>query len=168
MADKEIVKEFVSESKNLIHLLVALLESIEGDFSRVKKLADYGNMVDRIMGGAQSLAMLVPPDHALHVISDYASLCKAVSYKASQISGNQQLFDVSVALLLDGTETLEQLLAEIDQRADYLKQKIPGAFIERLRWVSSQFSSDYDSSVGGGQNKMTQSEIDQLMKKLGL
>ncbi len=166
--DKEIVKEFVAESKNLIHLLTTLLESIEGDFSRVKKLSDFGNVVDRIMGGAQSLSLLAPPDHALHLISDYATLCKSVSYKASQIKENRQLFDVCVALLLDGAETLGILISKLDQdiRRDQLRKMIPDAFLERLRWISGQFASGVSSSVGS--TSLDQNEIDALMKKLGV
>ncbi|QDK39716.1 hypothetical protein [Bdellovibrio sp. NC01] len=169
--DKEIVEDFVSESKTLIEELIDLLESIEGDFSRVHELADYGNNVDRIMGGAKNLALMADGDHALHMISDYAALCKAVGYKASQIKNNEGFFDVCVALLLDATETLEVLLQHIHDPAAKLRQTIPEAFIERLRWVSQQFSDEYSMSVGTGQTeskKMAQSEIDDLLKKLGL
>jgi hypothetical protein len=168
MIDKEIVKEFVAESKNLIQQLVEMLENIEGDFTKVSQLAEYGNMVDRIMGVAKSLAMTAPENHALNVISDYASLCKAVGYKASQITTNTQLFDVCVALLLDGTETLDLLVDRLELSAAEIKKMIPTAFIERLRWVSGQFSSAYSESVGPKQVAMSQSEIDTLMAKLGI
>ncbi|WP_413613403.1 hypothetical protein [Bdellovibrio sp. HCB-110] len=160
----------MNESKSLIEELIDLLESIEGDFSQVQKLADYGNNVDRIMGGAKSLAMMAPPDHALHMISDYAALCKAVGYKASQITDNEQFYDVCVALLLDATETLSALLNNIHKDGKLLKETIPQAFIERLRWVSNQFSEAYSMSVGTGTapQKLKQSEIDDLLKKLGL
>lgn len=168
--DKEIVEDFVTESKSLIEELIDLLESIEGDFSQVQKLADYGNNVDRIMGGAKSLALMAPPDHALHMISDYAALCKAVGYKASQITDNEQFFDVCVALLLDATETLSVLLNSIHKEGAVLRETIPQAFIDRLRWVSHQFSEAYSMSVGTGSSpqKMKQSEIDELLQKLGL
>ncbi len=168
--DKEIVEDFVSESKSLIGELIDLLESIEGDFSQVQRLADYGNNVDRIMGGAKSLALLVPTDHALHMISDYAALCKAVGYKASQIQHNEQFYDICVALLLDATETLEVLLSNIHNEGAVLRETIPQAFIDRLRWVSTQFSDSVQASVGVGSTpaKMNQSEIDDLLKKLGL
>lgn len=168
--DKEIVKDFVSESKSLIEELLDLLEGIEDDFSQVRKLGDYGNSVDRIMGGAKSLALLAPADHALHMISDYAALCKAVGYKASQIVGNEQFYFVCVALLLDATETLDLLLDNIDKDSGVLRQSIPQAFIERLRWASNQFNESYSASVdtGAAPAKMNQFEIDDLLKKLGL
>ncbi|WP_415062454.1 hypothetical protein [Bdellovibrio sp.] len=169
--DKEIVEDFVNESKTLIGELIDLLEGIEGDFSQVQKLSDYGNNVDRIMGGAKNLALMASsPDHALHMISDYAALCKAVGYKASQITDNEQFYDVCVALLLDATETLNTLLDNIDQEGPVLRETIPQAFIERLRWVSHQFSEAYSISVGTGSapQKLKQSDIDDLLKKLGL
>lgn len=169
--DKEIVEEFLNESKSLIDELIDLLESIEGDFSQVKKLADYGNNVDRIMGGAKSLALMAPPEHAIHLIADYSALCKAVGYKASQITDNEKFFDVCVAILLDATENLRELLNNIHQDVNTLKEEIPEAFIERLRWVSKQFNESYSMSVGLGsadQGKMKQTDIDELLKKLGL
>lgn len=168
--DKEIVEDFVTESKTLIEELLNLLESIEGDFSRVQDLATYGNNVDRIMGGAKNLALMADGDHALHMISDYAALCKAVGYKASQIRDNEQFFDICVALLLDATETLDVLLDHIHDAGDVLRKTIPQAFIERLRWVSQQFSEEYTMSVGTGDapKKLKQTEIDDLLKKLGL
>lgn len=169
--DSEIIKEFVDESKTLVDDLVAILESIEGDFTKKSQLADYGNGVDRIMGGAKSLALLAPPDHALHMISDYAAVCKAVSYKASQINNNQQFFDICVGLLLDATENLAKLLTNIDKNADALKQNIPQAFIERLHWASDQFAVHVRATVTAGATaKKTsgQEEINDLIKKLGL
>lgn len=173
--DKEIVEDFVNESKSLIEDLIDLLESIEGDYSQVLKLADYGNNVDRIMGGAKSLAIIAPTDHALHMIGDYAALCKAVGYKASQIKNNEQFFDICVALLLDATENLNRLLKNIDKNESYLRDTTPQAFIERLRWVSNQFTDEYNMSVGAGKEQaatdaqhMQQSDIDDLLKKLGI
>ncbi|WP_413574641.1 hypothetical protein ACLVWU_10460 [Bdellovibrio sp. HCB290] len=163
----------MSESKTLIEDLIDLLEGIEGDFSQVQKLAEYGNGVDRIMGGAKSLALSAPTDHAVHLISDYTALCKAVGYKASQIQDNQSLFDVCVATLLDGSETLSTLLDRIDEPMANLKTTIPQAFIDRLRWVSGKFSDSVSASVDAqgaapAKQKLKQNEIDDLLKKLGL
>ena len=168
--DKEIVEEFVGESKKLIHDLVEILESAEGDFSQVQKLEDYGNMVDRIMGGAKSVAMGADKDHAAHVVADYAALCKAVGYKASQIRDNEQFFDICVALLLDATETLDILLDRIHEPASEITKTVPSQFIDRLNWVSSQFKAGFRESVDGTSDaakQMSQDDIDALMKKLG-
>lgn len=169
--DKEIVQDFVDESKSLIEDLILLLESLEGHFKRVQELEDYGNRIDRIMGGAKSLALLADQNHPLHLVADYTALCKAVGYKASQIKDNEKFFDICVALLLDATETLDQMLGHMDQSAEELKKSLSHTFLERVRWVSQQFSDEFRGSVDA-QNKesqkMSQDDIDELMKKLGL
>lgn len=168
--DSEIVKDFVDESKTLIEDLIQLLDGIEGDYSQVAKLEDYGNRIDRIMGGAKSLALLAPPEHALHLIADYTALCKAVGYKGAQIKNNSQFYDICVALLLDATETLDQMLDRMDIPGDDLKKSLSNTFLERVRWVSNQFSDDMRGSVDTGKTggKMSQDDIDELMRKLGL
>lgn len=168
--DKEILNDFLNESKKLVSESLLLLEKIEDDPTQVRKLEEYGNSVDRIMGGAKSIALLVPPNHALHMVSDYAGLCKAVGYKASQIVGNDHFYNTCVALLLDATETLSELLDNLDKSSEELKKSLSETFIERLRWVSNKFNSEFRSSVdasGSSEKKLGQNEIDDLMKKLG-
>jgi len=168
--DKDIVKDFISESKVIIQDLIELLDSIEGDFSQVARLEEYGQKVDRIMGGAKSLALLVPPDHALHIVADYTALCKAVGYKASQIKGNAQFYDICVALLLDATETLSKWVDNLgEDTAQELKNSFSTTFLERLRWVSNQFGANVRGTVDSKKDKkMDQNEIDDLLKKLGV
>lgn len=165
--DSQILEEFLKESRDLIDPMITLLESIEGDFSQVKKLEDYGNHVDRIMGGAKSLALMTHADHALNLVSDYAALCKAVSYKASQIKDSAQFYDVCVALLLDATETLSSLLNKLDVPASTLRKGLSNTFLERLQWVSQKFSEGTSATVGS-KSDLNQADIDSLMKKLGL
>lgn len=175
--NNKILEDFIIETKKLISSMTILLESVEGDDSRVDKLAEYGNQVDRIMGGAQSLAMLMPPDHALNIIGDYAALCKAVGYKSSQIQNNAQFFNICVALLMDITEVLQELVDRVDEPASVLRKTIPPTFFDRVKWVSDQFKGQYRESISYGTKeapsasdniKLDQSNIDELMKKLGM
>lgn len=171
--DKEILKEFVMESKTLIQGLVAKLEEIEGEPSLASALADYGNLVDRIMGGAKSLGLLAEKDHAIHIVSDYTAICKAVSYKGSQIKDNDEFFNVVHAFLLDATEILEVLIQKIESPVSEIKKTIPSNFIERLKWLSHQFDDSYSASVdtkssNNEESKLSQNEIDELMRKLGM
>lgn len=84
----DILKEFQIESKNLIEESLRVLENCDGDPSQAHSLEEYAQLVDRIMGGAKSLAVhLNDPNHIIHKVGDYAALCKAVGYKASQIKG---------------------------------------------------------------------------------
>jgi len=174
--DTEILKEFQIESKNLIQQITEILEKCEGDFSQVKSLEEYGQVVDRVMGGAKSLAMGLSgatSDHFIHKIGDYAALCKAVGYKASQIEDNEQFYDVAVAFLLDATEMLTEMIDKIlETKPANFKDLFSQTFLDRLKWISSQFGAEYRASVDVKQatkvKKMSQGEIDNLLKKLGL
>ena len=170
--DREILEEFYNESKLLMEKMVQILECCEGEPSQVKGLEDYGQTVDRIMGGAKSLALLAEPGHIIHKIADYAAICKAVGYKSSQIEDNDQFYDICVALLLDGTEVLNTMIENVHENKLTVAELFTQTFLERLRWVSSVFSSEIRASVdvnkGNKKAGMKQNEIDDLLKKLGL
>lgn len=168
--DKDIIIDFVDESKVIVAELLKILEDVEGNFTQVQQLEEYGQKVDRIMGGAKSLALMATPEHALHVVGDYADLCKAVGYKASQIKGNSQLFDICVALLFDATEALSDGIDNLveDEASTELRGSLSATFLERLRWVNNQFGADVRASVGSGSEKMDQNDIDSLLRKLGV
>ncbi len=170
MLSIEILNEFIVESKGIVKKSIEVLELVEGDMVQAEKLKEYGNLVDRIMGGAKSIALMATPGHSINLVADYAALCKAVGYKASQINSNPQFFDICVALLQDATENLDSLLENLDRSPEQLKMVISSTFLDRLRWVSNKFSGDYRESVGSGNaggKGLEQNEIDNLMKKLG-
>lgn len=173
--DPEILKSFQVEAGGLVQEMNSLLEVCEGDFSQVKRLEQYGQTVDRIMGGAKSLAValaIAETDHFINKIGDYAALCKAVGYKASQIQNNERIYEIAVAFLLDATEILGELIRLLDQPQKHVfKSRFSDAFLERLRWLSGQFGAEYRASISldkGKTQKMTQDEIDHLLKKLGM
>jgi hypothetical protein len=170
--DKEILSEFQNESKALMEKMVQILDTCEGEPGLVKSLEEYGQNVDRIMGAAKSLALLAEPEHIIHKIADYSAICKAVGYKSSQIEDNDQFYDICVALLLDGTEVLQTMIDNVDTGQLQVKELFTKTFLDRLRWVSSVFSSEIRASVdvnkGNKKNQMNQNEIDDLLKKLGL
>ncbi len=157
--DADILNDFFEESNTIITESIELLEEMEGDFSQKESLKVFANKIDRIMGASASIAMMAEPDHGLNLVTDYTSLCKVVAYKAAEIQDNSKLYDVTVALLLDAVEALNVLIKKIELPMAELKKVISPNFIERLRWISEQFSK---------QNSLkAQSEIDDLMKKLG-
>jgi chemotaxis protein histidine kinase CheA len=168
--DNEILKEFQDESKILIEKMTSILEACEGNFDQVQGLEEFGQNVDRIMGAAKSLALMAEPEHLIHKIADYSAICKAVGYKSSQIQDNEQFYDICVALLMDGTEVLQEMIDGLTAEVE-LKEIFTRTFLERLRWVSAEFGSDVRASVDVNKNqkgKLSQNEIDDLLKKLGL
>lgn len=177
-SDMEILGEFKQESKILIESMNAILEECESDFSQRRKLESYGQTVDRIMGGAKSLAVQTTGHSALlQQLGDYAELCKTVGYKASQITDNESFYAACVGFLLDATEILEAVidqLGDVEPGADVkgFDQLLEKTFIDRLRWIGEKFGSEYRATVGVNSpernQKMEQSEIDILLKKLGI
>lgn len=170
--DNEILEGFLDESKKLIEDMLVILEDCEGDYDQVQRLDEFGQIVDRIMGAAEMLGLqITDPNHMIHKVSDYAAICKAVGYKASQIKDNNQFYDICVALLLDGTEVLQVMIRELLSGKTDIKGLFTQTFLERLRWVSAQFGSNYRASVDinkGQKEKLDQTDIDDLLKKLGL
>jgi hypothetical protein len=164
--DKTILADFTSESLILVDECIELLESIENDPSEVERLKDFANRIDRVMGGAKSLALMAPPDHPLNLIGDYCAICKSVGYQGAQIQDNDQFYNVVVALLLDAVEMTQVLFAKLDSTIPELKKMFSTTFLERLKWISFQY--DELEKKRSGSQKMAQNEIDALLKKLGL
>lgn len=167
------LKDFQSESKELISQMMSLLEECEGNPSQAKGLEHYGQLVDRIMGGAKSLAMMESnADHLIHKLGDYTAICKTVGYKASQITNNPQFFEICVALLLDATEAMDEMVKRIVDKDVKLTDFLSKTLIDRVKWVNTKFAADVRSSVDvkttAGSKRMSQEEIDGLLKKLGL
>lgn len=168
-----ILKDFQTESIELVEQMMEILETCEGDFKQVESLEKYGQIVDRIMGGAQSVGIdFENQNHLIHKIGSYSALCKAVSYKASQIKDNPEFYNIAVAFLLDATEILEEMIEKVeDENFDQLKEMFSKTFLDRLQWISNQFGKDVRATVQTPikpESKLNQNEIDDLMKKLGL
>jgi hypothetical protein len=164
--DSSILEDFTKESLILVSECIELLEIAENDSSEVEKLSDFANRIDRVMGGAKSLALMAAPDHALNLIGDYCAICKSVGYQGAQIQNNDQLFNVVVALLLDAVEMVKILFDKITTSSSDLKKIFSITFLDRLKWISFQYDELEKKRSGG--KKMAQNEIDALLQKLGL
>ncbi len=168
--DLEFLKSFQKESMSLVQELMKILESCETSFRYVKKLADYGQKVDRIMGGAKTLGLMTDePEHILNKIGDYTALCKMLSYRAAEIEEDEKLYFLCVAVLLDATEALEQMfkLILVKPAVDF-KQIVPQTLMERVKWIAAQIGQLGERNTKNKLGKMNQSEIDELVKKLGM
>jgi hypothetical protein len=173
MIGDEFVADFVKESRELVEEMIGILELAEEGLSQVRSLEKYGQLVDRIMGGAKSLAVnMTEGAEMVNKVADYAAVCKAVGYKASQIRENESFFTICVALLLDVTDGMAELLNYIEKKKNVdLKDVVSDTLVERLKWASAQFSKDYRETVEVKKTdgpKMNQTDIDALMAKLGL
>lgn len=175
--EKTLLLDFQKETLDLIQKMELILEQCEDDIRLASGLEEYGQLVDRIMGGSQSLVMgleaRTPVIPVLEQIGNYSGVCKAVGYKTSQLTDRQEFYDICVAFLMDATEILQEMTNTLSKDLTSIeKYTFNETFINRLKWVSEQFVGDFRSSVAVRQNetagRMDQDEIDNLLKKLGL
>jgi hypothetical protein len=115
MVTDEILKGFIEETRVLITEMQSLLETAEEGLTQAQSLETFGQRVDRIMGGARTLASNIEGPKglqaAIHQLADYAAVGKAVGYKASQLKDNAGLYTICVALLLDATDVMSQIFS---------------------------------------------------------
>ena len=170
----EILQEFKDESKDLVEQLLDILDSAEEGFKNKSKLEEYGQIVDRIMGGAKSVAMATESPMPQQ-IGNYAELCKIVGYKGSQISADGQFYIVVVAFLQDATEMLEQMVNVTGtDKEKKIREILSETFLDRLKWISERFEEGLRASVATTTDKEKskdendQTDIDAILKQLGV
>jgi hypothetical protein len=167
--DNEIISSFLEESYDIVDQLEVILESCEENFSHVKQLENFGQMVDRIMGAAKSIALQLDEKNlALDTIGEYAQICKNVGYKSSQIKENEKFYNVCVSFLLDALEVLREACDALKNQVTIDLEKRQN-FLDRLKWIDNQFSSEYRASVDVGSKSadyLNQEQIQSLVDKL--
>ncbi len=158
----EIVDDFCKESGAIYNQLEEMLEEYEDDKDS-KKLEEFGQVIDRVMGAAKSIDA--------ELTGMYCELGKTISYKASQ-SMDKALLDIVVAVLFD---TVEILIVMNKTIANEKIEKVSGvnleAFGTRLRWLADKFKDIQRSSVAistEGKQLDDQKSIDDLLASLGL
>lgn len=172
MENQELLNDFKSESLELISQLMPLLEEVEEDHTKNKRLEEFGQIIDRLMGTAKSFAEMNVCSAEMNKIGSFAELCKIVGYRSSQIGNNENLTNIVVAFLMDAIESLEEMIGSIDGARAQLNMSefVTNTFLDRLKWLSSQFDQNLRATVGTSAtpNQMGQMDIDQLLKKMGI
>jgi hypothetical protein len=158
----EIIEEFLKESKALLVEAEDFLEAAEDGLQAKKKLEDYGQRIDRIMGSAKSIAM-DNGSKTLQSIGLISELGKVIGYKGSQVN-EEALYKIVVAFLFDATDALNDLVdsmtnGDAETDTDYK------TLLDRLRWICTKF----DASLSGTLKTNTpEEEVKELLKRLGL
>lgn len=158
---KEVVDEFCDESTELFDQLEDILEDFEDNPSDAKKLEEFGQIIDRVMGSAKTIGA-----------NDIATLCelgKVIGYKSSQTE-DQALLEVVASIMFDAVELLKKMITQIRNGSDSeLKQVSSKAFVTRLNWLKDKFNDIERASCAADPNEnMSQNSIDDLMSSLGL
>ncbi len=141
---REIVIDFCDECDALTNELEDCLDKFE-DEEEPQNLEQYGQIVDRMMGAAQTLG-----------ITDLGQLCKMgkiIGYKSSQCE-ELELQNVSSGILFDLTDLLKALILELRDPTQKNNINVE-AFLGRLKWLgeklqhikrsSCSFEGDSDS-----------------------
>lgn len=136
--DPEIRKDFCDESEQLLVQMEEVLEDYEDNPKDLKKLATFGQLIDRMMGAAKNLD--------LDTFGRYCELGKTIGYKASQ-SNNIALNTLAAGILIDTIDFLHQMIASIRSGANNPSVQDVDTFIGRLKILSEKFKHITRSSV---------------------
>ncbi len=143
----EILVEFKSETKDLVAQMMNILLSVEDSPEEIAQLENYGQLVDRIMGSAQTLALSSPDLLTVEAIGKYSALCKIVGYKGSQIGADTALAPIVLAFLLDATEQLERMVDRVDVPGVLDQGEFDDTFKDRLSWIAEKFDQNLRASL---------------------
>lgn len=165
--DADILNEFLTEAKRLVAECQTLLEDVDGKPGEALRLEEFANKIDRVMGAAKSLGLLVDGDHPLHMVGDTTAICKALGYRGAKVGNQPQLYGVTVSFLLDAVETVDEILDRMEDPAADLRADLKNTLLERLKWISDIYRKIPEAQASSGE-KLVQNEIDELMKKLGM
>lgn len=136
-------------------------------------LLEFARIIDLIHQSSRTLGQGTDNHaHPIHRIGDYALICRAVAQQTAEITENETLYDTAVALLMDATEVLGEMLAmggagdkiQEDPVRKFLNQKL----VERLQWLNYQFRGMIPKNKLPEDKKLNQGDIDELLKKLGV
>lgn len=126
---KEILDDFISESESLLEELNSVLEDIEDNPEQGEKLEEFGQIIDRMMGAAQTIG--------IEKIGHLCQMGKIIGYKAGQ-HNQPAMTEMTCGVLFDLVDLLENLLKELKekQEANY----DTSSFVSRLEWLAAKFS----------------------------
>ena len=165
---KEIIDGFCDEAIELFDQLEDALNDFEDNPSDRGKLELFGQIIDRVMGTAQSIGATE--------IATFCELGKIIGYKSSQ-TDDAPLLNVVAAILFDAVDMLRKMIQNLQNKDNASLQSLnTQAFVKRLNWLSDKFKdidrascSFEDKGVGGdSKDNMSQNSIDDLMATLGL
>ena len=135
----EILEEFDAESKTIVQEALSILNTVLENLDQFRDLSKYSNAIDRIMGGAATVAIEYRADHPLHLVKEYTLVCKVLSLQLAESDSNRELLKSCVALLVEATKIVEKLLKSLHLSATEISSVIPQNFIFNLSKISDQF-----------------------------
>lgn len=136
---KEIISAFCEESQGLLQELQQILEKLEDDNTQSALFEKYGQIVDRIMGAADSMGFTS--------IGSIAKMGKLIGYKASQ-TGAAALRELAISILFDANDTLLKMIDNLEKGRSPTDSISLTSLSERLKWLADKFKDIKRASVG--------------------
>ncbi len=163
------MNEFRGRAQPLLVQIRLILEKTEGSLHEAPNLKEFARIIDLIFQSSRTLGQSIDTvQHPIHRIRDYAMLCRAVSLQTAEIIENAALFDTAVALLMDATDVLAEMICTEPTVEDPVKVHLNQKLVERLQWLSYQFRGMIPDQKITAEKKLNQDDIDDLLKKLGV
>lgn len=132
--------EFQTESQTILGELLSVVDDLENaeDFDP-KLFAEFAQKIDRIMGGAETLALLDPEHTGLKFMAETARLCKQIGYKVSE-SKNPALVPIVAGFWADVVEVLQTLVRNLEDipACQRITEGFSGTLKSRLEWIAKQ------------------------------
>lgn len=167
--DPKMMNDFRGRAQPLLSQMKSILDKCEGDFSQIAKVGQYARIVDLIVLSSRTFGQVVDnPQHPIHRIGDYSQICRSVAQQTSEIVDNTALFDTAVALLQDATDVLSEMVKDLGPTEDPVRRHLNQKLVERLQWLAYQFRGLRKANAATEDKKLSQNDIDDLLKKLGV
>ena len=170
----ELLVSFKNESNDLILELEGLLDELEDNFHEREKLNEFSQLIDRIMGSAQSLSSFGFEQDEIVKLGSFAELCKQVGYRGANLE-NEDFYDVTIAFLFDAIDSMKKLLTSVGSQKQIksISELLVSTFISRLKWILEQFEKQgvlETNYLASEKEKVfkSQAEIDDLLNSLGV
>ena len=144
----DLLNEFKAESASLIEQMLDLLTDCEAGTLLPNEAQKFGLYADRIMGTVKQLSISQGGgSEALGAIAKFTELCKILGYKCTQLPPNDGLWPVAVAVLLDSTEELKQLIENFEAEREAGAISVTKTLLDRLQWLNEQFADNIQGGV---------------------
>ncbi len=153
---QEILNAFVEDCEIIVEKAAALLEEIDLGDRDSEAFAEFGGLVDGIMGCAKTMGLDTMENlrPLLNLISQLTEGCKALGYKAASIQDEERRGIVS-GFLADSLEFVSAALRDLKKGYVSLNMDQARKVIERLTWIV-------------GRMELSPEEQRELLKRFGL
>lgn len=164
--NNDVLKDFLQEALRLVDDCEGILDEVEGHSAKAKKLEEYANKIDRIMGGAKSLLVIHPDRKELQTIGHLAEACKALGYRGALTAHWPDLFMTTVAFLQDSNSMISETLIRMENGQEAIAPEIYQSLVDRLAWISDMYNKVPGMDEALKRPPLNQDDVDELIKKI--